>query len=65
MLDAANGNATVATANYGVAGEMLGLSYSGRIQRDADLQQSALTQMTRQTVSGTDGHAVRLPGGSE
>uniref|UniRef100_Q024R2 YD repeat protein n=1 Tax=Solibacter usitatus (strain Ellin6076) TaxID=234267 RepID=Q024R2_SOLUE len=49
MLDAANGNATVATANYGVAGEMLGLSYFGYSETRTF---NSLLQMTRQTVSG-------------
>ena len=49
MLDAANGNATVATASYGVAGEMLGLSYFGYSETRT---YNNLLQMTRQTVSG-------------
>uniref|UniRef100_Q024R0 YD repeat protein n=1 Tax=Solibacter usitatus (strain Ellin6076) TaxID=234267 RepID=Q024R0_SOLUE len=49
MQDAANGNTTVATANYGVAGEMLGLSYFGYSETRT---YNSLLQMTRQTVSG-------------
>ena len=49
MLDSANGNATVATASYGVAGEMLGLSYFGFGETRT---YNSLLQMTRMTVSG-------------
>ena len=49
LLDAANGNATVATASYGVAGEMLGLSYFGYNETRS---YNSLLQMTQQTVSG-------------
>jgi YD repeat-containing protein len=49
LLDAANGNATVATASYGVAGEMLGLSYFGYNETRS---YNSLLQMTHQTVSG-------------
>jgi YD repeat-containing protein len=49
MQDTANGNATVASANYGVAGERLGLTYFGYSEsRDYN----NLLQMTRMTVSG-------------
>ena len=49
MLDAANGNTTVATASYGVAGEMSGLSYFGYNETRT---YNNLMQMTHQTVSG-------------
>jgi RHS repeat-associated protein len=49
MQDTANGNATVASASYGVAGEMLGLTYFGDSESHT---YNNLLQMTRMTVSG-------------
>ena len=56
------GNTTVATATYGVAGEMTGLSYFGYSETRT---YNALLQMTRQTVSGDDGYGVPVHGGGE
>ncbi len=48
-VESGHGNATVATANYGVAGEMLGLSYFGYNETRT---YNALLQMTHVTVPG-------------
>ena len=49
MTDAANGNTAVASATYGMAGEMLGLDYFGYNETRS---YNSLLQMTHQTVSG-------------
>ena len=48
-VESGHGNATVATASYGVAGEMLGLSYFGYSETRT---YNALLQMTHVTVPG-------------
>jgi hypothetical protein len=49
MQDVAAGNTTVASASYGVAGEMLGLSYFGYSETRT---YNSLLQMTHATVPG-------------
>jgi YD repeat-containing protein len=61
MQDAANGNMTVATASYGVAGEMLGLTYFGYGEGRT---YNAMLQMTRMTVSGMMDMQYVYPGGA-